>query len=212
MQRLSKELQGKMGELKEYASKELNVQWNADNTWDVFLSYASEDIDIAEKIFEVLTTRCKKRVWMDKRGGVKPGNLYWEAIQHGIEHSKTCVFVITETYLAKAIDNTHRDENGFVAPTGIFQEIDRIRLNFLSQRKDGKARFYSFPLIQEGTKVSYTDLDNKRHEEIELNGELLEKLHNLGGYKTLRTDALFEGVEALMFNLTNIEDKLINNI
>ena len=217
LERLTKELlkkkieiQGKKGEIEKYATHELNVLWNEDDTWDVFLSYASEDYEIVKQIYEILTTRCNLNVWMDKRGGIKPGELYWEAIQHGIEHSKKYMFVITESYLAKAIDKNHRDENGFICPTGVFQETDRIRQYFISQRRDGKSRFYSIPLIQEGTKVSFTDLNNVRHEGINLNGALLERLHNFVEYQLLQTDVIFEGVEALEFAKTNIEDNLIN--
>lgn len=209
MQRLTLELQGRKGELERYASTELNVQWT-DDSWDVFLSYASEDIEITDTIYKVLTTQCKKKVWMDKRGGIKPGKLYWEAIQYGIEHSKTYMFIITESYLAKAIDKNHRDENGFVEPTGVYQETDRIRQYFISQRRDGKARDYAIPLIQEGTIVSYTDIGKNKHEKIALNGALLEKLPKFVEYQMLQTDVIFEGVEALLFNKSNIEEKLTN--
>ena len=208
LERLTKELQERKGDLEKYASIELDVQWNAEDSWDIFLSYASEDLEIAQQIYKTLTNQCNKTVWMDKRGRIKPGDRYWEAIQHGIEHSKTCMFLITGTYLSKAIDKNHRDENGFVEPTGVYQEIDRIRLNFLSQRRDGKAKYYSIPIILEGTKVTYTDLNEIKHENVMLDGALLERLPKFDEYKMLQTDAIFEGVEAMVFNVDNIDEFL----
>jgi hypothetical protein len=190
------------GDLQKYASNELDVKWENNDEWDFFISYASEDADIATRIHDLLAVRCGKRVWMDNRGGTKPGENYWKAIQHGIEHSLRYVFIFTDNYLEKAINQYHN--YGYVEePTGVFEEIERIK-RYL--RENSHVRINNtFPIIIKGTKVTYTDRDNIVHKNEHLTNAVLDKLDYNG---VLRTYPLFIHLKDIICNLDDLEDEL----
>lgn len=206
--RLTKEFKSKGNNLQNYASNELQVKWDDSEEWDIFISYASEDVEVAKKVYDILTVKCGKRVWMDNRGRIKAGDEYWSAIQYGIEHSQRFVFIITETYLRKAIDKNHRYESGEIEPTGVYQEIERIKQYFLLKRRDGQ-KGYSFPLIIEGTKVTYTDYNGNLHIDEILKSGVLEKLPKFKEYEMLQTDFLFYHIQDLVCSIDNIESNLV---
>ena len=83
---MAKEFRDRISKVQKYATDELQVNWSDNDKWDIFISYAKENRDIAQNIFNILTTQCHKNVWMDNRKNIKPGDDYWVAIQHGIEH------------------------------------------------------------------------------------------------------------------------------
>lgn len=207
--RLTKEFRSKENNLQKYVSDELQVQWNENDKWDFFISYASEDIEVVQKVYDILTKLCGKKVWMDNRGGIKTGDEYWGAIQHGIEHSHKFVFIITDNYLSKAIDKNHRYESGEIEPTGVYQEIERIKLLFLAKRRDGQ-KGYSFPLIIEGTKVTYTDYNGILHKDEILKAGILEKLPKYKEYEMLQTEVLFSRIQDLVCSVESLEENLVN--
>ena len=207
--RLTMEFQSRVNDLQKYASSELQVQWDENDEWDLFISYASEDVILAKKVYDILTTRCGKKVWMDNRGSIKPGDQYWDAIQHGIEHSHQFLFIISESYLSKAIDKNHIYETGEIEPTGVYQEIERIKQYFLVKRRDGQ-KGYSFPLIIEGTKVTYTDHNKVLHKDEILSNGVLEKLPKYKEYEMLQTDVLFCHIQDLICNEGTLEKSLVS--
>lgn len=207
--RLTKELLSQKSKLQEFASSELRVDWNENDKWDIFISYAKEDEEIAQNVYDILTKCCGKSVWMDNRGGVRPGDDYWEVIQHGIDHSQGFIFIITEIYLNKAIDKNHRYDTGEIEPTGVYQEIERIKQHFLAKRKDGQ-KGYSFPIIIEGTKVTYTDHENNFHKDEILKNGVLEKLPRYKEYEMLQTEVLFYHIQDIVSTKKNLEKNLIS--
>lgn len=206
--RLTKEFQGRENCLQRYASSELQVQWEVDEEWDLFISYASEDGNIARKVYDILTKQCGKKVWMDNRGRIKLGDEYWNAIQHGIEHSHKFIFIITDSYLGKAIDKNHRYESGEVEPTGVYQEIERIKQCFLAKRRDSQ-KGYSFPIIIDGTRVTYTDYNGVLHKDEILRNGVLEKLPKFKEYEMLQTDLLFHHIHDIVCTEESLEESLI---
>ena len=206
--RLTNEFLSKKNNLQRYAADELQVQWNEISEWDFFISYASDDVDIAKKVYNILTTKCGKKVWMDNRGVIKAGEEYWDAIQYGIEHSRRFVFIITENFLRKAIDKNHKYESGEVKPTGVYQEIERIKQFFLTKRRDGQ-KGYSIPIIIEGTKVTYTDYNNILHKDELLRSGILEKLPKFKEYEMLQTEVLFNHIQDLVCAVENLEQNLV---
>lgn len=178
-------------------SKKLGVTWHNEEKWDVFISYASEDINIAQNVYDVLTTCCGNKVWMDRRGVIKPGENYWTAIQYGIENSNKILFIITDAYLKKAIVRHYTTAKGDIVSSGVYEEIDRIRRYFLAKEKDRLRGGYAIPLIIEGTKVMYKDEFGNEKEELLENG-LLEKLYEKGGYEMLQTKELFEHIQDIV--------------
>ena len=207
--RLTKEFKSKETSLQRYVSEKLQVQWKDTDDWDLFISYASEDEEIARKVYDVLTENCGKKVWMDNRGRIKAGDEYWTAIQHGIEHSHGFIFIITNNYLSKAIDKNHRYETGEIEPTGVYQEIERVKQFFLAKRRDGQ-KGYTFPLIIEGTKVTYTDYNGVLHKDEILKAGMLEKLHKFKEYEMLQTDVLFHHIQDFTCTMQNLEENLVN--
>jgi hypothetical protein len=209
LEKLTSEFVKKEIELKEYASTNLRIQWNDRDEWDYFLSYASEDVEIAERVYKILTNGCGKTVWMDKRGNIKPGEMYWDAIMHGIEKSDRFIFIITESYLKKAIDKNHMYDTGEIEPTGVYKEIDLIRQSFLIKRRDDKKGYY-IPLVIKGTKVTYTDRNGILHEDEILKNGILEELPKYKEYEMLQTDSLFHKIQDIVCETDKLEEELIS--
>lgn len=200
LNRLTSEFQSRRNNrIHEYASTEFNVQWNDNDNWDLFISYASEDKEIVQTIYNVLTKDCGQKVWMDNRGGIMPGDNYWLAIQYGIEHSNKFLFIITESYLEKAMDKNHLYQNGSIQPSGVYQEIELVKECLKKRRMDGK-RGYVIPLIMEDTMVTYTDFDGNRHEHVPMTNGILELLPRSKEYQMMQTDWLFEHIQDMVCN------------
>lgn len=203
--KLTEEFKNRESKLETYAKDELAVKWNDSDEWDFFISYANEDVGMARKVYDILTEKCGKRAWMDNRGNINFGDEYWSAIEHGIEHSHKFLFIITNSYLRKAIDKNHVYDNGDVRPTGVYQEIELIKRHFLAKRIDGK-KGYAFPLILEGTTVTYTDYQGNTHEnEMLLNG-VLETLPKYKEYEMLQTDVLFHQIQDMVISDDTVND------
>ncbi len=206
--KLTEEFQKNKNSLQKYVADELKVHWEDSDEWDLFISYASEDVEIAKIVYDILTKRCGKKVWMDNRGRIKTGDEYWTAIQYGIEHSHRFVFIITNNYLSKALDKNHKYESGEIRPTGVYQEIEKIKQVFLAKRRDGQ-KGYSFPLIIEGTKVTYTDYNGTLHKEELLRPGVLETLPKFKEYEMLQTDYLFYRIQDCICAVENLEENLV---
>ena len=183
------------------------VHWQKEQSWDIFISYASDDKEDAKKIYDILTNKYKDekkvkkwKVWMDNR--IQVGEDYWKAIHFGIEHSDRCLFLITDNYLYKAI-NRYYIINGEKKESGVYDETVIIRDFYLKEKKDlEKINRYPIPLIKEGTEVEVEG-------EIKgLDGQLLEVLHTQQKYQNLRTDDMFKNTQAAVFNDDNIVDIL----
>lgn len=168
--------------------------------WDIFISYASEDFEIANAVCEILTSECKKNVWFDDRK-IKPGDLYWEAIQYGIEHSHKFIFIITESYLNKAINKS----------SGVNEELKRLKYHFLRKRLDGKSG-YSFPLILDGTKVAFKNNEGEMCEIPLVNGSFETLYMKDEQFKELQepTEILFSKRQDIIFDKWNLRENLKN--
>ncbi|GEM_PF-2152090 len=75
---------------------------DAEEHFDVFISYASEDRPIATSIFEALKNMHVK-AWFDDRGKgeITPGQPYWQKIENGIKHSAHFMPIITGNWVHK---------------------------------------------------------------------------------------------------------------
>lgn len=209
LMRLTEELHKKASEVQKYISSSLHIDSLTNEDFDLFISYSSNEVDskIAKKIYTILTTRCGINPWMDSR--IKGGEYYWDAIQYGIEHSHKYLFLITDSYLEKAVGKNVEDSKTHkISPTGVYEEIDRIRHCILNKRRDGEKNIV-IPLIIEGTKVTYTDKENVKHEDEQLCGGLLETLPYYREYQLMQTHDLFKEVQDVVCNEDNIEEKLI---
>lgn len=203
----SKKARSESDEMKEVATEKMKVDWQDDDEWDYFLSYAKENEEIVNRLYHILTNNCGKRVWMDNRQ-INIGR-YWDIIQHGIEHSRRYIFVITEDYLRKANEPGRIDENGVYQKSGVYTEIEKINKAVVKQEKDiNDGGRYSVPLIHKGTTVNVSDLSTHVQHTRELDGALLEKLYLFEEYHPLKTKDLFDGMQTYVFNEDNMKDIL----
>lgn len=203
---LKSEFEKKVDTIKGYASKQMGVTWMDNDEWDFFISYSSDNYDVANNVYKILTTQCNKKVWMDNRNIVF-GDEYWSAIQYGIEHSHKFLFIITDSYLNKAITKNYRYCGGRMVSTGVYEEIKRINQFFLENKWDGQ-NGYIYPLIIEDTKVTYTDYKGELQENISLTPGLLETLHTFKEYEMLQTEALFNHKQGLVCAPDKLEENL----
>ena len=86
----------------EREAEERSSMIDAEEHFDVFISYASEDRQIATAIFEALKNMNVK-AWFDDRGKgeITPGQKYWERIDNGIRHSAHFMPIITGNWMQK---------------------------------------------------------------------------------------------------------------
>lgn len=203
---LTKRFQQKAEELENTARVDMNVNWQENNHWDFFISYASEDVEFVTRICEILTNLLHKTVWMDNRD-IKLGDRYWAAIQYGIEHSDRCLFVITNAYLSKAIIRAKINDSGILCDSGVFVELRKLEQHFLHQRYDSNViNSYAVPLIKFGTTVSFINPATRSKVSVPLDSSLLEKLYLYDEYKMLRTDDLFANTQSAVID----EDNMLN--
>ena len=102
-------------ELKREAEERSNMI-DAEEHFDVFISYASEDRQIATAIFEALKNMNVK-AWLDDRGKgeITPGHPYWAKIENGIKHSAHFMPVITGNWMQKLTNTSSlKDETYLV--------------------------------------------------------------------------------------------------
>lgn len=205
---MTKQMEAKSMELGRTASIDMGVEWQEDDHWDVFISYASEDTDFVTGIYNVLSGQLHKKVWMDNRK-IRLGDRYWNAIRHGIENSDRCMFVFTEDYLRKAIIRTKRNEHGIEEESGVFKEIQMIEHFYLQQRRDGNlVNSYAIPVIKRGTKVKIKVPETGADKLVPLDGSLLESLYKQEGYEMLRTDALLLNTQSVVFDDSDMQKQL----
>ncbi len=97
-------------------AEEHRMQIDAEEHFDVFISYASEDRQIATTIFEALKN-INVKAWFDDRGKgeITPGSPYWEKIKNGIKHSAHFMPIITGNWMHKLTSTSSlKDETNMV--------------------------------------------------------------------------------------------------
>lgn len=126
---------------------------HATDRFDVFISYASENYNIARMIKNHLKSK-GLYVWIDKddgNGEVEKGGEYWKRIETGIHHSKYFMPIVTAEYLNKwLLNHTNPDTNeqpGLLIETNMAVEW---RKNEQNQFKDEDV--YSLPVITDSVK------------------------------------------------------------
>lgn len=124
--------------------EERNELMDTEEHFDVFISYASEDRQIATAIFEALKNMNVK-AWFDDRGKgeITPGHPYWEKIENGIKHSAHFMSVITGSWREKMTSTSSLKEETYLANKWVEES-----------RKDNSCelkRNYSIPVIVKGS-------------------------------------------------------------
>lgn len=161
-------------------TEELSAQIDAEEHFDVFISYASEDRHIASAIYDALSNM-KVKAWFDNRGEgeITPGDSYWEKIKNGIKHSAHFMPIITGNWREKLTSTSSLKEETLIACKWLEESEKSDNATLLK-------RNYSIPVIIKGSShngVTITDVN-------------IEKLAEMG----VIPQKLFFGIDMITFD------------
>ena len=135
-------------------AEERSAEIDAEEHFDVFISYASEDRQVATVIFEALRNMNVK-VWFDDRGKgeITPGSPYWEKIRNGIQHSAHYMPIITGKWMEK------------MTSTSSLKEETLMVKDWLAECRKGDSAVqlksnYSIPVIVDGSEYNEVEITN----------------------------------------------------
>lgn len=165
-------------------AEERSLQINAEEYFDVFISYASEDRQIATTIFEALKNMNVK-AWFDDRGKgeITPGSPYWEKIKNGIKHSAHFMPIITGNWMQK-----------LTSTSSLKDETNMVR-DWLAECKKGdspvqlKANF-SIPVI----------IKDSSYNGVAITEGYIEQVAGFG----VLPNTLFNGIDMISFDEKNV--------
>lgn len=161
-------------------AEEHKLQIDAEKHFDVFISYASEDRQVATAIFEALRN-INVKAWFDDRGKgeITPGSPYWEKIKNGIKHSAHFMPIITGNWMHK-----------LTSTSSLKDETNLVR-DWLSECRKSESPVqlktnYSIPVIIKGSSYNGVDITEGYIEQV-------------AGFGVLPT-ALFNGIDMISFD------------
>ncbi len=137
--------------------------------YDVFISYKSEEASWAERLAETLDDYGKD-VWRDHdaKHGLRPGELWSEAIESAISKSKTMI-VLWSALAAKNVN------------TVMLNEIRTMETELVADKKRGGSRRI-IPVSLDGTKKLYNPLRPYHHLGINFK-DLYKRYHKDGAHQ-----------------------------
>lgn len=135
-------------------AEERSAEINAEEHFDVFISYASEDRQVATVIFEALRNMNVK-AWFDDRGKgeITPGSPYWEKIRNGIQHSAHYMPIITGKWMEKMTSTSSLKEETLMAKDWLAE----------CRKSDSPVQLksnYSIPVIVDGSEYNEVEITN----------------------------------------------------
>lgn len=144
-------------------------------THDFFISYASEDRDLAIKIKDTLK-RTGLSVWLDKDRPRDLDGRYWAGIDRAIENSRYFMPIVTRHYVERFFSKSRIRDNII---TALENETGRIIAALQARYNDDEDTMLSkiIPIMKIGEKVSIFHR-NKEIEE-DLNVANIDKYSNL---------------------------------
>lgn len=157
-------------ELKREA-EERTCMIDAEEHFDVFISYASEDQQIATAIFEALKNM-GVTVWFDDRGKgeITPGQKYWERIENGIKHAAHFMPIITGNWMQKLTNTSSLKDETLKARDWL---AECSKQDCTIQLKD-----YSVPVIIKGSSYNGVAITEGYVEQVASFGVLPTTLFN----------------------------------
>lgn len=170
-------------ELQREADKRI-AEIDAEEHFDVFISYASEDRQIAIAIFETLKNMNVK-AWFDDRGKgeITPGSPYWEKIKNGIKHSAHFMPIITGNWMQKLTSTSSlKDETNMVRNWLVECNIDDSPTQLKAN--------YSIPVIVKDSSYNGVSITEGYIEQV-------------AGFGVLPT-TLFNGIDMILFDEKNL--------
>ena len=164
----------KMNELKKEEEKEIKTKVEGDEQYDIFLSYASEDHNVVQQIYNILKDKLK--VWYDARGDgeIQLGDPYWENIRKGIEASQHYMPIITSSFLRKMTESSN-----------LKKEYEIVR-QWFAENSLVLPQNYSIPVV----------VANEKYNDNPINSGLVEQWGNIG----VLDKRLFDGRKMADFN------------
>lgn len=162
----------RLQEVLKYDAEQRSSLIETEEQFDVFISYASEDRQIATCIFEKLKNMNVK-AWFDDRGEgeIKSGDPYWQKIKKGIKHSTHFMPIITGNWMQKVTNTSNLKVETYLVRDWVEEcgkEDSPIKL---------KAN-YSIPVIIKDSTYNGVNIDNKYIEQAASMGFLPYTLFN----------------------------------
>ena len=135
-------------------AEERSAEIDAEEHFDVFISYASEDRQVATVIFEALRNMNVK-AWFDDRGKgeITPGSPYWEKIKNGIKHSAHYMPIITGKWMEKMTSTSSLKEETLMVKDWL---AECCKSDSPVQLKSN----YSIPVIVDGSEYNEVEITN----------------------------------------------------
>lgn len=135
-------------------AEERSAEIDAEEHFDVFISYASEDRQVATVIFEALRNMNVK-AWFDDRGKgeITPGSPYWEKIRNGIHHSAHYMPIITGKWMEKMTSTSSLKEETLMVKDWL---AECRKSDSTMQLKSN----YSIPVIVDGSEYNEVEITN----------------------------------------------------
>lgn len=135
-------------------AEERSAEIDAEEHFDVFISYASEDRQVATVIFEALKNIGVK-AWFDDRGKgeITPGSPYWEKIRNGIQHSAHFMPIITGNWMRKQTSTSSLKEETLMVKEWLAE----------CRKSDSDVQLksnYSIPVILNGSEYNEVEITN----------------------------------------------------
>ena len=135
-------------------AEERSAEIDAEEHFDVFISYASEDRQVATVIFEALRNMNVK-AWFDDRGKgeITPGSPYWEKIQNGIQHSAHYMPIVTGKWMEKMTSTSSLKEETLMVKDWLAE----------CRKNDSPVQLksnYSIPVIVNGSEYNEVEITN----------------------------------------------------
>lgn len=135
-------------------AEERSAEIDAEEHFDVFISYASEDRQVATVIFEALRNMNVK-AWFDDRGKgeITPGSPYWEKIRNGIQHSAHYMPIITGKWMEKMTSTSSLKEETLMVKDWLAE----------CRKSDSPVQLksnYSIPVIVDGSEYNDVEITN----------------------------------------------------
>lgn len=129
-------------------AEERSAEIDTEEYFDVFISYASEDRQVATVIFEALRNMNVK-AWFDDRGKgeITPGSPYWEKIRNGIQHSAHFMPIITGKWMEKMTSTSSLKEETLMVKDWLAE----------CRKSDSPVHLkpnYSIPVIVDGSELN----------------------------------------------------------
>jgi hypothetical protein len=180
------------------SSRSMNTVVGHNKKYDFFISHASEDKEIADKIQKLLKDHGLE-VWVDIDPTTNLDGQYWEKIIYGLKQSAYFMPVVTEAYIKKICDGTiwkealkkmgklSLDAEKAGELLGLDEKISGVMVELLladSWRAENKLETYSIPVVVKNEHLLHELITIKRVNEWGKESIMLPKglFYNLNMY------------------------------